>query len=37
MKKYLITGGSGFVGKHMLGLLNTHQCEISVIARKKKS
>ncbi|WP_416678704.1 NAD-dependent epimerase/dehydratase family protein [Candidatus Pseudothioglobus sp. Uisw_016] len=35
MKKYLITGGSGFIGKHLLALLNTYQSEIKVIARKK--
>ena len=35
MKKYLITGDSGFVGKHLIGLLSTHQCDIRVIARKK--
>ena len=35
MKKYLITGDSGFVGKHLIRLLSTHQCDIRVIARKK--
>ena len=35
MKKYLITGESGFVGKYLLALLNTYQNEIRVIARKK--
>ena len=35
MKKYLITGESGFIGKHLLGLLKNYQAEIRVIARKK--
>jgi len=35
MKKYLITGESGFIGKHLLGLLKNYQTEIRVIARKK--
>ena len=35
MKKYLITGGSGFVGKFLLRLLSSYEYEIRVIARKK--
>ena len=35
MKRYLITGGSGFVGQRLIGLLSSFQCNIRLISRKK--
>ena len=34
MKRYLITGSSGFVGSRLLRLLNNTECEISLILQK---
>ena len=34
MKRYLITGSSGFVGSRLLRLLNNTECEISLLLRK---
>jgi NAD dependent epimerase/dehydratase family enzyme len=35
MKRYLITGGTGFVGQRLIGLLSSFQCDIRLISRKK--
>jgi nucleoside-diphosphate-sugar epimerase len=35
MTKILITGASGFVGKHLLADMDLSACEVSVITRKK--
>ena len=35
MKRYLITGGTGFVGQRLIGLLSSFQCNIRLISRKK--
>jgi len=37
MKKYLITGESGFIGKYLLALLSTYQSDVRVIARKNNN
>ncbi len=34
MKKFLITGSSGFIGGRLLGLLNDYKCEIRLLLRK---
>lgn len=33
MTKYLVTGATGFVGSHLLGLLRTINCEVRLLAR----
>jgi UDP-glucose 4-epimerase len=35
MKKYLVTGSTGFVGSRLLGLLNTIECDIRLLARSE--
>ena len=34
MNKYLITGGTGFLGQRLVGLLSTFECNIRLISRK---
>ncbi|MDA7830132.1 NAD-dependent epimerase/dehydratase family protein [Gammaproteobacteria bacterium] len=33
MTKYLVTGATGFVGSHLLGLLRTINCDVRLLAR----
>ena len=33
MRKYLVTGATGFVGCHLLGLLRTINCDVRLLAR----
>lgn len=33
MKKYLVTGSTGFVGSRLLGLLRTIDCDVRLLAR----
>ena len=33
MRKYLVTGATGFVGSHLLGLLRTTNCDVRLLAR----
>ena len=33
MRKYLVTGATGFVGSHLLGLLRTINCDVRLLAR----
>ena len=35
MTKYLVTGSTGFVGSRLLGLLNTIECDVELLARSK--
>lgn len=35
MRKYLVTGSTGFVGSHLLGLLRTIDCDVRLLARSK--
>ena len=35
MKKYLVTGSTGFIGKRLLSLLNTIECDIRLLAKSK--
>jgi len=34
VERYLITGSTGFVGRRLLGLLNTSKCKIKLLARQ---
>ena len=33
MIKFLVTGSTGFIGSRLLGLLNTIECDIRLLAR----
>jgi len=35
MTKYLVTGSTGFIGSRLLGLLNTIECDVRLLARSK--
>lgn len=35
MKKYLVTGSTGFIGSRLLGLLKTIECDVRLLARSK--
>jgi UDP-glucose 4-epimerase len=35
MKKYLVTGATGFIGSRLLGLLNTLKCDVRLLARSE--
>ena len=35
MTKYLITGSTGFIGSRLLGLLNTIECDVRLLARSE--
>ena len=35
MTKYLVTGATGFIGRRLLGLLNTIECNVRLLARSK--
>ena len=35
MTKYLVTGSTGFIGKRLLGLLKTIDCDVRLLARSK--
>jgi len=35
MTKYLVTGSTGFIGSRLLGLLNTIECEVRLLARSE--
>lgn len=35
MMKYLVTGSTGFIGNRLLGLLNTIECDVRLLARSK--
>jgi UDP-glucose 4-epimerase len=35
MIKYLVTGSTGFIGKRLLGLLSTLECDVRLLARSK--
>ena len=37
MKRYLVTGDSGFVGERLIGFLKTTRCHVRVISRNKNS
>jgi len=35
MMKYLVTGSTGFIGSRLLGLLNTIECDVRLLARSE--
>ena len=35
MRKYLVTGATGFIGSRLLGLLNTIECDVRLLARSE--
>jgi nucleoside-diphosphate-sugar epimerase len=35
MTKYLVTGSTGFIGSRLLGLLNTLECDVRLLARSE--
>ena len=35
MTKYLVTGSTGFIGSRLLGLLNTIECDVRLLARSE--
>ena len=35
MMRYLVTGSTGFIGSRLLGLLNTVECDVRLLARSK--
>jgi UDP-glucose 4-epimerase len=35
MKKYLVTGSTGFIGSRLLGLLKTKECEVRLLAKSE--
>ena len=35
MKKYLVTGSTGFIGSRLLGLLSTIKCDVRLLAKSK--
>jgi UDP-glucose 4-epimerase len=35
MARYLVTGSTGFIGSRLLGLLNTIECDVRLLARSK--
>jgi len=35
MKKYLVTGSTGFIGSRLLGLLSTIECDVRLLARSE--
>ena len=35
MTRYLVTGSTGFIGSRLLGLLNTIECDVRLLARSK--
>jgi UDP-glucose 4-epimerase len=35
MTKYLVTGSTGFIGNRLLGLLNTIECDVRLLARSE--
>ena len=35
MRKYLVTGSTRFIGSRLLGLLNTTECDVRLLARSE--
>ena len=35
MKKYLVSGATGFIGRRLINFLNTSECQIQIISRHK--